>query len=162
MPNTYLPGQTIMLVDVITATSTLAAAVTVAATTISLTLPIGPATGTFTIQIDSEQMTVTAGQNTLTLTVTRGVNGTTPAAHLAGAQVTAYLDDPGTTVAVYKPDGTVVAPAPAISHPGLATYTAQVTPGATAADLGRWEYAFTGALVAPGRGRNWFDVSPIP
>lgn len=69
--------------------SWLTGAIDSAQTTLSVGTATGfPATGAFTIQVDDEQMSVTAGQGTTTWTVQRGVNGTVPAAHVAGSSTT--------------------------------------------------------------------------
>ena len=76
---------------------TLTAAITNAATSFTYTStgdPIGPSDSNpahtrAEIEIDSEQMLVTSineGTNTYS-SITRGWNGTTPAAHAAGAQI---------------------------------------------------------------------------
>jgi parallel beta-helix repeat protein len=69
--------------------SWLTGAISSDATTLSVGTTTGfPATGAFTIQVDDEQMSVTAGQGSTTWTVQRGVNGTVPAAHMAGSSTT--------------------------------------------------------------------------
>lgn len=50
-----------------------------------------PTAAQFRVRVDSELMLVTAGAGTSTWTVTRGVEGTTAAAHAAGAVVTQVL-----------------------------------------------------------------------
>ena len=67
-----------------------AAGINASATTLPVT-DTAPLAATKTIKIDSEQMTVTArsgvGPGPGTVTVVRGVNGTTAAAHAAGASI---------------------------------------------------------------------------
>jgi hypothetical protein len=67
-------------------------------------------------------------------------------------------DDASVTVTVYKPDETVVSPAPSLAHPSTGTYTAQFTVD----QAGWWQYIFSSTLTAPGAGRKKFYVSPVP
>jgi hypothetical protein len=70
--------------------TTLSAAIDASVTTIPLTtgLPIPPFASTWIVQVDSETMLMTAADTgNKTITVQRGYNGTTAAAHAAGANV---------------------------------------------------------------------------
>ena len=70
--------------------TTLSAAIDASVTTIPLTtgLPIPPFASTWIVQVDSETMLMTAADTgNMTITVQRGYNGTTAAAHAAGANV---------------------------------------------------------------------------
>lgn len=70
------------------AQTTLGVALGPAETTVDVSSAAGfPSLAPFRILIDSELMTVTAGAGTTSWVVTRGIEGTTPAAHNAGAVV---------------------------------------------------------------------------
>lgn len=70
--------------------TTLGGAITSGATSLTVASATGfPSSGSYNIVIDQEELTVTAGAGTTTWTVTRGINGTTAAAHSAGAVVAA-------------------------------------------------------------------------
>jgi len=62
---------------------------------VSVAAPAALQGGQFRIAIESELMLVTAGETTTTWTVTRGIEGTTPAAHAAGATVAHVLTAAG-------------------------------------------------------------------
>ena len=70
-------------------TTTVTAGLTSTATTLTVSGWSGfPATPEFRVTIDGEVLIVTAGAGTTTWTVERGGDGTSPAAHVAGATVT--------------------------------------------------------------------------
>jgi len=70
------------------ASTTLSSAITSGATTMNVPSAAGfPTSGTYRIRLDDEDMTVTGGAGGTTWTITRAVNGTTAAAHSAGATV---------------------------------------------------------------------------
>jgi Tfp pilus assembly protein PilV len=71
------------------ATTTVTGGLTSSATTLTVTAASGfPAAPEFRVTIDSEVLIVTAVAGTTTWTVERGAEGTSPAAHTAGATVT--------------------------------------------------------------------------
>lgn len=74
--------------------STLNGAMNASQTSLQVASPAGFPTTTFRIRIDDELMTVTSGFGTSTWTVARGVNGTTPASHLASQSI--HWDDANT------------------------------------------------------------------
>src|SRR5207237_660373 len=74
--------------------TTLSSGITAAATTMSVPSAAGfPAGGSYRVRVDDEDMTVTAGAGGTTWTITRASNGTTAAAHSAGAGASLDLDE---------------------------------------------------------------------
>ena len=78
---------------------------------VSVAAPAALQGGQFRIAIESELMLVTAGETTTTWTVTRGIEGTTPAAHAAGATVVHVLTAAGLLAIV--PAGVAISALPA-------------------------------------------------
>jgi uncharacterized protein YccT (UPF0319 family) len=132
------------------AVTTLASSVSVTATTFATSTvtnyaAIASSPGTFVIQIDSEQILITGyNSSDSTVTVVRGYNGTTAAAHAAGAGVVLPYDQIG-VARVGAPDlgaseyhaspiiitlGTTSAVYPAGSGPTLIAPTATASAGA--------------------------------
>jgi len=62
---------------------------------VNMAAPAALQGGQFRVICDAEIMLVTAGETTTTWTVTRGIEGTTPAAHAAGATVAHVLTAAG-------------------------------------------------------------------